>query len=236
MTDLLDSLRELARDDGSITAASAYLDQTVRRAIDAVVTRPELRTRNISIATSGDMEGVFDSKKIERAFFNLILNACEATAQSQGQIQIGIHATAGSFAIRVTDNGTGIPASIRRTLFDPFISSGKSSGTGLGLAIVNKIVRDHDGSVTVETDFWFRNCIPCEISPLFPHGRINRAHRSARTLKSESKNGESATFSSDAGMRTASRGVPTRVIQERKFVEPWQCRFRVVHDSPGMRP
>lgn len=151
MTDLLDSLRELARDDGSITAAPAYLDQTVRRAIDAVVTRPELRTRNISIATSGDMEGVFDSKKIERAFFNLILNACEATAQSQGQIQIAIHATSDSFEVRVTDNGTGIPASIRGTLFDPFISSGKSSGTGLGLAIVNKIVRDHDGSVTVET-------------------------------------------------------------------------------------
>jgi nitrogen-specific signal transduction histidine kinase len=46
------------------------------------------------------------------------------------------------------DNGPGIPASIRSTLFDPFVSSGKPNGTGLGLAIVNKIIHDHGGSVS----------------------------------------------------------------------------------------
>ena len=40
--------------------------------------------------------------------------------------------------------------SIRGTLFDPFVSCGKSNGTGLGLAIVSKIIHDHDGSITVE--------------------------------------------------------------------------------------
>jgi signal transduction histidine kinase len=150
MTDLLDSLRELAREDSSISSSAAFMDQTVRRAIDAVLTRPELRNRNIAISTSGDMEGVFDGKKIERAFFNLLLNACEATVPGQGQIRIDIRSTAEAFEIRVTDNGTGIPDAIRATLFDPFISSGKPSGTGLGLAIVKKIVHDHDGSIEVE--------------------------------------------------------------------------------------
>jgi signal transduction histidine kinase len=150
MTDLLDSLRELAREDSSISSSAAFMDQTVRRAIDAVLTRPELRNRNIAISTSGDMEGVFDAKKIERAFFNLLLNACEATVPGQGQIRIDIRSTAEAFEIRVTDNGTGIPDAIRATLFDPFISSGKPSGTGLGLAIVKKIVHDHDGSIEVE--------------------------------------------------------------------------------------
>ncbi|MFZ0969734.1 MAG: ATP-binding protein, partial [Candidatus Acidiferrales bacterium] len=111
---------------------------------------PELRNRNIAIVTSGDMEGVFDAKKIERAFFNLVLNACEATAQGRGQVQIDIRSTTEFFEIRIADNGSGIPESIRATLFDPFISSGKPSGTGLGLAIVNKIIHDHDGSVEVE--------------------------------------------------------------------------------------
>jgi len=150
MTDLLDSLRELAREDSSLSASAAFVDQTVRRAIDAVLTRPEFRNRNISIETSGDMEGVFDAKKIERAFFNLILNACEATAQSQGRIQIEIRTDGDWFEIRVADNGTGVPDSIRATLFDPFISSGKPGGTGLGLAIVNKILHDHDGSIAIE--------------------------------------------------------------------------------------
>jgi signal transduction histidine kinase len=96
------------------------------------------------------MEGVFDPKKIERAFFNLMLNACEATAQRQGQISVELHSSAESFEVRVADNGPGIPESIRNTLFDPFVSSGKPNGTGLGLAIVNKIIHDHGGSVSVE--------------------------------------------------------------------------------------
>jgi signal transduction histidine kinase len=45
----------------------------------------------------------------------------------------------------------GIPAGVRGNLFDPFISSGKANGTGLGLAIVSKIIRDHRGSISVES-------------------------------------------------------------------------------------
>jgi signal transduction histidine kinase len=96
------------------------------------------------------MTGVFDPKKLERAFLNLALNACEATAERQGRILIEILSDDDSFEIRVSDNGPGIPVSIRSTLFDPFVSSGKSNGTGLGLAIVSKIVHDHGGVVTVE--------------------------------------------------------------------------------------
>ncbi len=43
-----------------------------------------------------------------------------------------------------------MPAPIRNTLFDPFVSFGKSNGTGLGLAIVNKVIGDHGGCVAVE--------------------------------------------------------------------------------------
>jgi signal transduction histidine kinase len=150
MTDLLDSLRELAREYSAVSPAPASLDQTVRHAVESVLTRPELRGRRISISVSGEMEGVFDPKKIERAFFNLMLNACEATAQRQGQIRVELHSSAEWFEVRVADNGPGIPESIRNTLFDPFVSSGKPNGTGLGLAIVNKIVHDHGGSVSVE--------------------------------------------------------------------------------------
>src|SRR5215469_1640770 len=150
MLDLLDSLRELARDDGAISAVPASLEQTIRRAIDAVLTGPEFRSRTISVRTSGEMEGTFDPKKIERVFFNLLLNACEATAHWQGHIEVDLKSVQDSFEVRVIDNGAGIPIQIRSTLFDPFVSSGKPNGTGLGLAIVNKIVHDHSGSVIVE--------------------------------------------------------------------------------------
>lgn len=150
MVDLLDSLRELAREENSIAPIPASLNQTIRRAVDAVRARPELRHLEISINSSGEMDGVFDPKKIERAFFNLVLNACEATVPSQGYVRIEICSIGESFQVRVEDNGTGIASSIAGTLFDPFVSLGKPNGTGLGLAIVNKIVQDHGGSVTVE--------------------------------------------------------------------------------------
>jgi signal transduction histidine kinase len=149
ITELLNSLRDLADERRTISAVPASIDHTIRRAIEAVQGRPELRNRSILMTTTGDMTGVFDPKKLERAFFNLTMNACEATAERQGRIAIDISSAADSFEIRVSDNGSGIPASIRSTLFDPFVSSGKSNGTGLGLAIVSKVIHDHGGVVSV---------------------------------------------------------------------------------------
>jgi signal transduction histidine kinase len=126
------------------------IDQTIRRALDAIFTRPELRNREISIQAQGDLTGVFDPKKIERAFLNLILNAFQATAERDGKIDIHIVSTDERFEVRIADNGPGIPETIRDTLFDPFVSFGKSNGTGLGLAIVSKIIQDHGGTVGVE--------------------------------------------------------------------------------------
>ena len=54
--------------------------------------------------------------------------------------------------IVVQDNGPGIPVDIRENLFESFVTQGKKQGTGLGLAIVKKIVEDHKGSITFETE------------------------------------------------------------------------------------
>jgi len=151
MTELLDSLRDLAREQRNISPVNASMDQCVRRAIEAARARPELRYRDISVSATGDMAGVFDPKKMERAMLNLALNACEAAPIRHGKIDFDIVSTADTFEIRVSDNGPGIPAAIRNNLFDPFVSAGKPNGTGLGLAIVSKIIADHGGAVSVES-------------------------------------------------------------------------------------
>jgi signal transduction histidine kinase len=150
MTGLLDSLRDLAREQRNISPVNASMDQCVRRAIEAARARPELRDREISIRSAGNMAGVFDPKKMERALLNLAVNACEAVPNLRGRIAFDIVSTADTFEIRVSDNGPGIPVAIRNNLFDPFVSAGKANGTGLGLAIVSKIIADHGGSVSVE--------------------------------------------------------------------------------------
>jgi signal transduction histidine kinase len=151
MTELLDSLRDLAREQRTLSPVNASIDQSVRRAIEAARTRPELRDRDISVRAAGDMAGVFDPQKIERAFLNLAVNACEAVPNRQGKIAFDIVSTPERFEIRVSDSGPGIPHAIRNNLFDPFVSAGKPNGTGLGLAIVSKIIADHGGAVCVES-------------------------------------------------------------------------------------
>jgi len=150
ITDLLDSLRELSREDVSIVPRLSAIDQTARRAVDAARARSEMKARAISIRSSGDLTGVFDPKKMERALFNLMLNACEASAQVEGEIDVDIRSVGEFFEIRISDRGPGVPPSIRETLFEPFVSFGKANGTGLGLAIVHKVIHDHGGSIAVE--------------------------------------------------------------------------------------
>ena len=53
--------------------------------------------------------------------------------------------------IRISDNGPGVPASMREHLFEPFVTS-KKSGHGLGLAVVRKLVRDMNGRINHERD------------------------------------------------------------------------------------
>ena len=150
MTDLIDSLRELSYQRSTISPEPTNLDQVIRHAIDAVKVRPEFRNRNVTLTSNGDLEGEFDSRKLERAFFNLVLNACEATPNGDNYVAVDVRTQKDSFEIRVTDQGTGVPENIREKVFDPFVSSGKPNGTGLGLAIVSKIISDHGGSVVVE--------------------------------------------------------------------------------------
>jgi len=149
MVDLIDSLRELSNEQAAMTMRPASIDETMERAITAVKARPEFKNCEVTVVKNGDMKGSFDDRKMERVFFNLVLNACEAGPVPEGAVTVVIDSDDSSFDIKVGDHGSGIPPSIRENVFDPFVSVGKPNGSGLGLAIVQKIVRDHRGSVCV---------------------------------------------------------------------------------------
>src|SRR6266567_2451635 len=149
MTELIDSLLEFSRTTALLRPTYGSLIRTMERAIAAVKSNPEFHDFPVDVHHAGNIEGWFDHRKLERAFFNLLLNACESANARPAKVAVEISEVPKGIEIRVIDNGRGIPSSIRESLFEPFVSHGKENGTGLGLTVVQKIVQDHGGEVTV---------------------------------------------------------------------------------------
>ena len=150
MNDLIESLLEFSRTRESLRLRPATLEDALKAAIQNVRMRPEFNNIAIDVHTTGSSEGQFDSKKLERVFQNLLLNACQAIGAQAGKIEIEIKKATDGFDVRVTDSGGGIPAGLQQKIFEPFFSHGKENGTGLGLTIAQKIVQDHSGELRLE--------------------------------------------------------------------------------------
>ena len=150
MTDLIDSLLEFSRTPESLRPAYGNVADSVERAVQAIRSHPEFHHVRTSVRQEGNSLGWFDGRKLERVFYNLLLNACEAVPPDAGRVEISLRGSQDALEIRVTDNGRGILESVRSRLFEPFVSAGKENGTGLGLTVVQKIIQDHGGDVVVE--------------------------------------------------------------------------------------
>jgi signal transduction histidine kinase len=150
MTELIDSLLEFSRTRESLRLTYGNVREAVDRVVQAVRSHPHFHPVRISIRQQGNCTGWFDTKKVERALYNLLLNACDAVSGEDGRISIELTEINHGVQIRVVDNGPGIPESIRTKLFEPFVSYGKENGTGLGLTVVQKIIQDHGGDIVLE--------------------------------------------------------------------------------------
>ena len=91
-----------------------------------------------------------DADLMERVFYNLLLNAAQATPAG-GAITIKTRLAGDTAEIAVIDRGSGIAPKDMESIFNPFFTT-KPEGVGLGLAIVAKIVDEHGGKMAVESE------------------------------------------------------------------------------------
>ena len=91
-----------------------------------------------------------DADLMERVFFNLLLNAAQATPAG-GAITVKTRLAGDTAEVSVIDRGSGIQPKDRESIFNPFFTT-KPEGVGLGLAIVSKIVDEHGGKIAVESE------------------------------------------------------------------------------------
>ena len=98
---------------------------------------------------------LIDRERLRRAILNVLLNAWQAFTESEYQcaqptVTISTRVEDGHLALRVADNGPGIPEDIRERIFEPLFST-KSFGVGLGLPLVRQILDQHGGEIRVDT-------------------------------------------------------------------------------------
>ena len=132
----------------------------LRRVIEEAVllSSPALQLRKIQVKLSlaKDCPKIYgDGGYLQQVFLNLINNSMDAMPKGGAlRIEMGpADGTAGEVAVRVADNGAGMSPDTMLHAFDPmFTTKTMGTGTGLGLAICDQIIRQHGGSIHVQSE------------------------------------------------------------------------------------
>jgi signal transduction histidine kinase len=112
-----------------------------------------LKEKNIEFlfGRSGVGKVVWDRKQIKQVLINILNNAADAVGEN-GKIIIDVKPTdEGEVDIRIADNGQGMPQEVLDNIFNLYYTT-KAKGTGIGLSIVQRIIYEHHGYITVESE------------------------------------------------------------------------------------
>jgi signal transduction histidine kinase len=106
---------------------------------------------------------------LRRAIDNLLWNALKFVPVG-GSVELTTGLDGSAVTVTVSDNGPGVPAGVKRRIFEPYVSEGEEAGMGLGLFIVRLIAEAHGGAVTLRSQpgkgsrFTLRFPVPADVS------------------------------------------------------------------------
>jgi signal transduction histidine kinase len=152
MTDLLDSLLLFTQTGRALQLGEASIAGIAQRAASMVRSHPAARDVRVTVTGAAPVAAWVDASKLGRAIYNLLLNGCQAARRGTALalVTLRLDEDQESVWIRVTDTGPGVSASVRQTMFLPFVSEGKASGLGLGLTLAQQIAQEHGGGIELE--------------------------------------------------------------------------------------
>jgi signal transduction histidine kinase len=151
VTRLIQTLMNFARPQRE-TPRLLRIEDVAERALGLIA--ETARKRGIAIERSfGETAPVLaQGERLERAFLDLFVNACDAMPQG-GTLRVASHAMPEGVEIRIEDTGTGIAPDALERIFEPFYTTKpRGKGTGLGLLVTRSIVLDHGGAIDVHSE------------------------------------------------------------------------------------
>jgi signal transduction histidine kinase len=123
----------------------------LERAVKMVQEQSQRRNVPVAVHTGREpLEADVDGLQVEQVLLNLLLNAIEASPGGS-PVRVEAEKQPGAVRIAVSDQGEGIPESIRNHVFDPYFTT-KETGSGLGLSVSREVVSHHNGELTFESN------------------------------------------------------------------------------------
>lgn len=144
-------------------------------------TRAQVEARaRLSCVVEPGLFVVADEGRLMQVIVNLLANAAQASWQGKKETNVvSLHAERvdGRIAIRVADNGEGMPAEVQRRIFEPFFSTkAPGAGMGMGLALVHRIVTSFGGTIAVRSRVGHGTTVEVSLAEA-PVERVERVER-----------------------------------------------------------
>lgn len=156
---LVDHIRQHIRKDEEAPWQKLEFNKVVADAL--LILKPQLDNQHIQLRVQLDDANPklwAHESKLESIIQNLISNAKDAYSAVADDRVRTIQVTSkfdrdGWITIEIADNGCGMPSDVSKKIFEPYFTTKEAgSGTGLGLAIVLDLVKEHHGTLTLESE------------------------------------------------------------------------------------
>lgn len=163
-TEIISHLRTFGR-AAPVSREPVIVNQIIERALSLI--QEQFRIRQIQVKLDLPAEDAIvigNAIQLEQVFINLLANARDALASAPRKlVTVTCRIEPATIVLSFADSGNGIPEGLEQRIFDPFFTTKEvGAGTGLGLSITYGIIKEHQGTITVENHpgegatFWIR--------------------------------------------------------------------------------
>jgi polar amino acid transport system substrate-binding protein len=151
---IVTELRGFALDHHAGERRAVSMNDVVQSSLRLLGSHIRKATTRFSTSLAPDLPQVHANQgRLEQVLVNLVINACQALENVECAIVIETGRTPTDVFVRVIDEGAGIPRDDLRKIKDPFFTTRRATGgTGLGLAVSDRIVQEHGGELTFESE------------------------------------------------------------------------------------